>query len=285
MLCVRHSQWHNSVRRHGEGLLLAETFLLSTGIECSARLTVDSKSFIIKKGVWEIYRGTGVQAPKRRELPELTGEEAYFSSGPVLKTVLGDEGGGLALSLFQETVRGIIQAETFLYRERGYADAKSYDSYWEKFYAGACRYYSNLDRVTKQWADHVEDQKRFHNLFNRIKHVSVYLDEQGGLLANAGFSDSFHELGLILSLNTATGEISGASSNLLRAPDPVCLEAAQLTAHLNGLQAAGITKKQLAQTLGAGQGCVHIIDLAHDTLGVLQSCVGDIPPTLKPDPK
>lgn len=268
---LHHCHWHVSVRRHGAGALLAETFFLSTNTECSARLTVDDKKFTIKKGVWEVYRGAGDHAPNKMELPGLVGEEAYFSCGPLLHRTLGDLCGGLALSLFQETVRGIIQAETFLYKARGYSDPESYDRHWENFYAGSCRYYSNLDRVAKQWADHIADQKRYHNLFNRVKHVSVGRDERGNLIAGSGFSDSFHELGMTIVLDRYSREIRHAECNLLRAPDPVCLEAAPLAARLKGHNAAGMPKKQLAGILGAGQGCVHMIDLAHDTLSVFRA--------------
>lgn len=40
------------------------------------------------------------------------------------------------MALFSETVKGIIQAETFLLHERGFASEQDYEHKWMNFYSG-----------------------------------------------------------------------------------------------------------------------------------------------------
>lgn len=273
MKSVHYSNCHTSIRVHGKESLYGRTTFLSTGLECSASLLVNVRTFRIKKARWEIYRGP--VGPLTREIEGLAGVEAYLGSGNALRQAVLETCGERALSLISETVRGFIQAETFVYTERGYKDAGSYDDFWEKMYQGTCRYYSNLGRAARRWADHVGDQERFSTLFNRFKNVSA---SSGGQAceATASLSDSFHEVGLNLTLDKSLGTVTSIRCGLLRAPDPVCFEAGPLAENLLGKKITQMSKKEIASALGGGQGCVHIIDICSDTAAVLQDMIGAV---------
>jgi Protein of unknown function (DUF2889). len=260
--------WYTEVRRSDNKHLKAVTSYLDTYREAAAQLSIDINSFIIADAVWEEQRSVEPISFKSRQVTPLLGSEAYFSSGPKLKaaeTFLNDP---LAGSLFSESVKGIIQAETFLWEERGYSSEEEYEDKWTDFYSGSCRYYSNLDRITKSWFTHVGESKRDGNLFVRFKTQSLLGLGDDQYLLTGNLSDSFHELNINIKLNRFT--VVDADGILLRAPDPVCREAADFLKNLHGINLRDINKKETAVILGKGQGCVHMIDLVTDCAQILK---------------
>ena len=240
------------------GQLIAETIYCGTDCEVGARMLVDAVSFKIEDAAWETHTLPVTIKP----IPELRGIEAYFDSGAKIAKVVAPFG-TLAVDLFKEVVRGVIQSETFLLPERGYDSAAAYNEYWDKFYLNTCHYYSNLDRVTKQW-DYSE-YTRTSVLFNRFVNQAVYIVQEGGYFVIASFSDSYHEISVELSL-TDELVITKAEGTLLRAPDEVCKEAVLFLKKLNGYAGIDPVKKQLAELLGLGCGCVHLIDTVYEAL-------------------
>ncbi len=238
--------------------LVAETFYCGTDCEVGARLRVDPISFKIVDATWEVY-----SLPVTiTSIPEICGIEAYFNSGSTISKVLAHLG-PLPVALFKETIRGIIQSETFLLKERGYTSAADYNKYWDQFYLNTCRYYSNLDRISKQWD--YSDYKRTSILFNRFISQSVYTVPGGSYRVIATFSDSYHELSVELNIEKNM-IITKANGMLLRAPSDVCLEANAFLQKLPGYNANNPVKKQIAIVLGQGNGCIHIIDTVFDAL-------------------
>ncbi|MCG9969126.1 DUF2889 domain-containing protein [Pelotomaculum terephthalicicum JT] len=246
---------------HGDELL-AESILISTDFEAVGRLVADLKSFRIKDARWDVYRSPGNSMNGGKELPELTGVEAYFSAGGFLRRAAGDEAGGLPRELLAECVKGIIQAETFIFIARGYPSAKAYEDYWDKIYLNVCRYYSNLERIARRWFDYIGDYHRAGNLFNRFLHCRVCRRDDRYLTASGSFSDSFHELGVRVDLNDK-GAIIDCAGNFLRAPDQVCLENREHVFKLIGKEIARMEKKEIGELVGGPQGCNHLVDLIH----------------------
>lgn len=268
---IHHRHWHTTVHLHGRQNLYGRTTFLSTDMECAASLQVNKFTFQIEKARWSVFRGPG--GPCSEDIIGLRGVESYLGSGESLRRAVLNDYGERALSLIAETVRGIIQAETFIYRERGYKNAGSYDSHWEKMYLNTCRYYSNLDRITRRWEDHVSVQRRDNNLFNRFKEVLVS-EGADTYQIDAGLSDSFHEAGISLTLDKG-GTVRSAEFGLLRGPDPVCREAGGFGQNLLGIRLHANSKKEIAGALGGGQGCVHMIDLCYDTTLVMREILMD----------
>jgi len=251
--------WYTMVRRsRSGGLLDVQTVYRGTDGECAALLLVQPETFKIVAATWESYAPEFMTV----DIKGLAGVEAYFNCGPALKETLG-ELGEFPRSLFAESVRGIIQAETFLLAERGFASPEEYDLYWDEFYAGSCRYYSNLDRVSQKWHEYA-GAYRTTGLFNRFKCQNVYASEEGYRVTGM-FCDSFHELSVDLALG-ADLSVAKANAVMLRVPDNVCREALAYTSQLTGRVLDGLGKKQVAGLLGAGEGCVHLIDLVHDAV-------------------
>ena len=265
--------WCTEVRRSSNGLLNAKTSYVETYREAVAHLIVDVNSFVIQEALWEEQRSSKPIAARLLQVTPLCGSEAYFSSGPALKEAAAFLDDPLAVALFSETIKGIIQGETFLLNERGFTSEQDYEHKWRDFYSGSCRFFSNLDRVTKTWFDHVGESQREGNLFVRFKTQSLYALGENRYLLTGNLSDSFHEVNVRLKLDRFI--VEEADGILLRAPDLVCREAAALLANLHGIDLRRIPKKELASILGKGQGCVHVIDLVSDCAYIMEH----LPPT------
>ncbi|TEB17964.1 hypothetical protein Psfp_00087 [Pelotomaculum sp. FP] len=262
MKLIYQKSWFCSVKRIHSGELLAEASVLGTELEATGRLKADQSSFEIKDARWEVFRSPAGIFNGSQEAPGLKGTTAYFNAGRDLRREVGEHAGGLARELLAECVKGIIQSETFLFRERGFPTLKSYCEHWRKFQVDTCRYQSNLHRVTRWWNEYVDGLQHGLNLFNRSKNCAVYLLADG-LIVHSGFSDSYHELGLLSRLDLA-GRVEECSGSFLRAPDQVCFECALLPGRLKGLVLTECAKKQLSEIVGGPQGCEHLVDLAEE---------------------
>ncbi|MGI6328799.1 MAG: DUF2889 domain-containing protein [Dethiobacteria bacterium] len=261
MQCIFQRNWHSSVRKEEQNLLSEVTYC-GTDREVCARLIIDPKTFIVEKALWEIYRTPERAGFRALDIPGMVGMEAYFGSGGNLRKALQPLQDSFAGELFAEAVRAIIQAETFLLNERGYTP-ESYEQYWIDFYKDTCCFFSNLDRVTLGWYEYIGYCTRSGSLFNRMKSQILTLHNNSYFLSGH-FNDSFHGIAVGLELEKDTRRIKDARGSFLRAPDPVCKEAAIYMKQLEGKLLTGISKKDIAHLLGASNGCVHMIDLVFD---------------------
>lgn len=261
MTSLGHSIISTAVTRTSPGLIAARTHLIATGWEAAATLTAATATLAIEDAAWTVARSPGGAADGERAVPALRGVLARIGSGADLRAAARDEG-DIPYRLIAECVKGIIQAETYLFRERGFPDAETYEQYWKDTYTGSCRLYSNLDRVVATWYGHISARRWSDLLFTRAKTAAVTAGGDGDLTIAGSFADSFHELGV--TLTAQGGVITAVAGNFLRAPDPVCPETAAHLAALPGIPlAAG---KTAVQSLGGPQGCVHLADLVEHLL-------------------
>ena len=88
-------------------------------------------------------------------------------------------------------------------------------------------------------------------------------------MLTGNMTDSFHGVSVELELKRTSIRLK-VPGELVRAPDPVCAEAVDLMAGLAGKELAGLKKKDIAQRMGGGNGCIHLIDLVFDGLETLE---------------
>jgi hypothetical protein len=261
--------WYSSVVRQDEQYLIAKTSYLDSLMERMAVMRVKAANLEIEEAWLERLGRPGDMAESREYIEGLKGVEAYLGSSSGLRAGLQGIKDEVERSLFNDTVIAIVQAETFLFRERGYSDAVTYSQAWEKFYAGSCRYYSNLDRVKTTWGGYIGNSGREITLFDRGKSQQMYRDDKGGYIINGSLIDSFHQVSTHLEMDKDIQVIT-AYGQLLRVPDAVCRESGQQMENLKGQLLSGMPKRELARLLGAGQGCVHLIDLTYDSVKTLE---------------
>lgn len=267
MKSLFHCNWYTEVRRSSNGNLQASTSYLDTRREASAHLITDIHTFVIKEARLEEQRSWNPANIGSRQVTPLLGATAYLSSGPVLKETAAYLQDPLAVALFAETIKGIIQSERHLLKERGYASLEDFFLMWRKQGLDSCRLYSNLDRVTFAAIDTSRDFRPAGNLFVRFKSQTLYTLGQEHNLLVGYFSDSRHETSISLKLKGSI--VEEADGRFVRPPNPICQETDDLLANLRGIDLLGLSKKEIAAILGKGQGCVHMIDLVNDCVKIL----------------
>lgn len=261
-----HSTLFLKVNRF-ENELLAECTQLSNDTEAVAWINADVRTLQINRSGWALYRSSKYPLGIF-DLPQLIGVEAYITGGPALKECLSAAGQEIPRELIAECFRGVLQAETFFFMERGYESAKAYDDCCEQNSIGACRYYSHLDQTEKQWTEWVETTERSYNLFNRSKTVNLQ-QLPAGLQISAVFMDSFHHLGIFMELDQ-DGLVQKASANFINAPDKICYQNSAHLARFTGTKLAALTKKEIAALAGGAEGCNHLVDLIYEIVKVLR---------------
>jgi len=241
--------------------LQAECTLLSNDIEAVAWINADVPTLHIQRADWALYRSLDSN-PGVFQLSELIGVKAYITGGPALKQRLGAPGQELPRELIAECFRGILQAETFFFMERGFQSARQYDERCEQYSLGSCRYYSHLDQTEKHWTEWVETTERSHNLFNRSKTVTIQ-QEQSDFIITSTFLDSFHHLSIAMELNEE-GVVQKANGDYLSAPDKICHANTEHLPRFIGQKLAAMTKKEIAALAGGAEGCNHLVDLIYE---------------------
>lgn len=260
---IYHSNVVTTVSKAAPGQLLAQTLMLSGGYEAVARMTVAADSFIISEAGWEIHRSPGGRLNGGRAVPELAGQEAYFKIGPALKSV-GLADGELPRELLADCVKGVIQAETYIFEGRGFANTEEYEAFWRDSYRNSCRRYSSAEGSEQSWFEFIEGRQWGGNcLFSRCKTATVHRLADGRLAANGSFIDSFHELNF--AVVTDAGRITSCSAELVRVPHPVCRETEALVAALTGRAMHDITARAAAECAGGPAGCNHLVDIVYHT--------------------
>lgn len=264
-----------SVDQCGEGTIRCKTVFLSTHFEAMTYMVAETKAYQIQEAGWEVMRTEDSSLLGAGRLPQLNGCEAYFNAGPKIH---GLEAPGITAEikeLLLECIRGIIQAECYLFPERGYRDRKEYMDSWNENNAGTCLHFSHLEQHTRTWFDYIGDHIRSQNLFNRNKSYRIW-DEGKGSSAfqiTGTFCDSFHEMNASLCISKDTGNIEACQLSLMRAPGPFCFELASYGERLVDENIRQLTKKKIAGILGGGLGCFHFVDLIAGMASAFLGCL------------
>ena len=265
---VYNSNTFTNVVREGDKLNV-ETVLLSTDEEAATWICCDVRNLVVEKGFFEIYN-----SPKDMnvfgELTALVGTQAYLGNGVAIREALANGAPEIAKKLVLESIRAVVQAETFLISERGYTSKDAYDHFWEESYAGSCLFYSKSNQV-ETWINYVGAHERRHNLNSRIQNVAIYKDDTGYQILLA-FVESFHEISMRLNVRL-DGIVTEVSSDFVRAPGNICKESAHLVSGLIGYALHEIDKRKIASIVGGSIGCVHLTDLIDRAKDALRRCI------------
>lgn len=255
--------------------IVAEAVLLSSDREMVARLVVATDTFIIEHAEWESLRiGTDYRS-LFATVPALLGTEAYFGASPALLRSFPDPSQEVQRELMAECVKAVLQSETYLFHNRGYADSQTYQDNWDRVHPNSCRYYSHLDSVGQRWFDHIGPEIRQRNLFHRHKNVAVWQSATATLKVSGSFLDSFHELGVVAECD-AKGQILKFSGSFLRAPDRICFGTTELLSSLVGPNIRLLTHRDMNRCAGGGEGCAHLLDISREVLRELQKAIKSI---------
>jgi hypothetical protein len=253
----------------------AEAVLLSSDREMVARLVAAADTFIIEHAEWESLRIGADYRSQFSKVPELLGTVAYFGASPALLRAFPGPGQEVQRELMAECVKAVLQSETYLFHNRGFADSQAYQDNWDQVHPNTCRYYSHLDLVGQRWFDHIGSEIRKRDLFQRHKNIAVWQSAANTLKATGSFLDSFHELGVVAECDTK-GQIIAFEGSFLRAPDRICFGTAELLGRLVGQNIRSLTHRDMNRCAGGGEGCAHLLDISREALRELQNALKSI---------
>ncbi|MBC7076324.1 MAG: DUF2889 domain-containing protein [Syntrophomonadaceae bacterium] len=257
--------WHTDVTREDESTVAARVFYADPFERLKAVLIVDIYSLLIQ-GAYLYRMGLPPNMEEKSEtIEQLKGIIAHLGSGGALKNALQNVKGEVAKFLFSEAVTGVIQAETFFYRERGYSSLKSYCDQWLVMNKDACRYYSNLDHVYDRWDEYIGKAPRQVNLYERYKSQQLYKYESGSYGVFGTMMDSFHHVSDSLEMDEGF-RILKAEGSIIQGPYRICYETGAYMSNLAGNVLTKIDKKRITELLGGKQGCTHLIGLVFDNV-------------------
>jgi hypothetical protein len=246
----------------------AKAIILSKDFEASAWLAVGVSDYVIREAEWEISKAPPQVPTGKGTATDAIGVKANTGIGSALVRLKEANGGILIKSLIFECVKGLMQAETYLFAERGYADEESYEAYWMDKESNGCRFYTHPSQDKYGWFEHVGPYKRTGNLFNRCK--SYQLSSHGTDLTLQGtFHDSYHEMAGEIIFDEATGRIYDCSLSMFRAPGSSCLETTIHGADFVGENIYEMNRKQVVGLVGGPLGCYHLTDLMADMLPLI----------------
>lgn len=245
------------VERDGD---MVVTRVRSEGIgdDIEAELKVDKEGFRIAEGVLRRKNGD-------KSLEELQGVEGYISGKREIRERL-DRLDKYERYLILQCVSGLIQAETYLFRERGYLTEGEYEEYWNRLEKNGCRFYSDsrkeMRRSDPEWMSYVPDRFKEKILFEREK-IYKHESDAAGEYVMGHLSDTFHEMKVKLRIGDA-GDVKDMEIVFLRAPGRACFTNHENVANFRGENFLEIEKKDLIKYGGGCEGCYHIVEILEE---------------------
>jgi len=251
--------------RKEEDLVSSTAVILSKKVEAQARLIVGAQDYLIREATWEISKAANGVGLGTGQVREAIGGKANTGINSVLAGLLETEGGAVVRAMFFECVKGLMQAETCLYRERGYADQAAYEAYWMDKESSGCRFYVTHKKDAPSWFEHVGPYQRTRNLFNRSKSYILSVQDMKCTIQGT-FTDSYHEMACEVVFDRQSGIIRRCDLWMYRTPGESCLPTVQQGSLFVGKDIRQLTRKNITQTVGGAMGCYHLADLLADLL-------------------
>jgi hypothetical protein len=265
---------HVAVTRSGKDVLLTIDFMDSHR-EDNISLLLDSSDFIVKEAMGETPRNPG-GVMGFRDLKALVGKKIYLKGAQGIKeSLMGmpKEERGHLFQMILAGISNVVQAEVFLLKERGFSTPAEFEVYFQKMYDGGCVYYSNLDRVERDFLAYVEENHKGRgqrSLFSRHSNTTVRsAPGEERYLIRCNICDSFHEMAIKL-LVDSDRTILATRSSMVRVPDPVCKESLDSLDELIGKRLSADNIRVLVSTAGGSRGCAHLGDLLADAVRALE---------------
>lgn len=254
-------QWRTTVRKN-ESDLYIETVYLDKFCEVEGWFTVNPGDFKILEACIDVYRGPWERG--RRKLDGLLGREAYLGSSKIFLEAAQEDKRGIWAEVMLEGLKGLLQAEFWIHKERGYSSFEDYERYFQDGFADSCVYYSNLEKVKTKFYQHA-GSARGDLLFTR--HRSSFLEEREGRYYLTGsLMDSFHQMALAIEVSEDR-KVLAAKGQVIRSVDEICKKGEEQVANLLG---ETVSPRGWQKSVGGAFGCTHLADLARELARTFQ---------------
>ena len=278
---IKQGIYENDVRRISDTESVANAFMLTTDFEGSISLTFKNDTFEITDAKWGIHRAPDMDRRGEGTADMLIGDSAYTGDRRNHIKVLPDYSAGQtetpedpkAVSpewkhireLYLEALRGALQAEYYLLKERGFKDIIDYEESWDS----NCRPYHLDPPAVDEWPIYVGafDHFRVRDLYNKYLQMNLIDNGDETVTALGTYNDSFHEMSTCFIFNKADGVITDFSLNHLRVPFKSCHDFQESFSELFiGLNIHELTKRDIGKLIGGSYGCFHFVDIIYDLI-------------------
>ncbi len=205
----------------------------------------------------------------------IEGMYAYIQGKKRIKTVLKEEMHveNNIVDLFLQAISALVQAETYVYKERGYKNKNEYNLYWDLLEKNNCRYYNDefyfMRAGEPKWMDYVENRFEDKILFQRKKtyEINKILNEPNYKIV-ALLEDTYHEIIIGLKCDPNYVVLDGAIE-FTRAPGKACFTNSENIEYLIGKSLISLTKSDVIKILGGRLGCYHVVEMIAEIIGVI----------------
>lgn len=251
--------------------LKATVISLEEGKLQKASLVVDKKDFIIKEAVGAYSENNLLDFNnvhkfvflREDTFPELTGVLGYIQGKKIIKKRLLENDHANYVDVFIQCVSALLQAETYVYKERGYKSKEEYNVYWDFLEKNNCRMYSDSRReervVDLPWMDYVPDNFYEEILFQREKTYS-FEKQNGTIVCRGHLSDTYHEMDTLMEVDE-NGVVTRNEIKVIKAPGISCFTNDENNNILVGRKLNEIKKGDIICSLGGCDGCYHIVEM------------------------
>lgn len=254
--------------------ICARAVWLDRACEMAAEIVADIHTFVISEAWCETLKAPdGMQTGLRTiKLPEKA--TCYIEGKKQVSALLKAPQDRRIRYLLHQCINGVIQAETYTIPERGFRSFEEYNLFWDEVEKDGCRMYSNPAPEDLRWTDYVPQYPRRRMLFTRNKNFEVRAC--GKEIRGRGcFMDSYHELYVDCVFDADT-VIRSFEITYERAPGKACFDNRVHGEELIGRKAAGMSGRDIVDTLGRSQGCYHLVEITRDLFGLMSEQVGKV---------
>lgn len=266
---VRQSDVSCNVKLEGNRVY-SHGILIDNEWEAEVKIWVDVKTFIIEEATWEIHR-TPLDIPIGcYSINAMRGKSGYIDGKKELNILLSQKGGEMLKYMFNQCINGLIQAETCVYKQRGYVKAEDYDAYWDELEKNGCRMYSNKSEDDLSWSKYSAPLIQENNLFNRFKSTKIIYNGDKNMLCYGNLADTYHRINVNIEYNKDTGIISDCEILFSKAPGKACFTNDIHKHKLIGVNFKELTKKEIICLLGKSEGCYHLVEIVVDILRTIK---------------
>lgn len=242
-------------------------------------LVVGKDDFIIKEAAGSyseqvhdyVENGNEEVTSFNNDFAELIGIEGYIQGKKIVKKRLLENGHDSFSDIFLQCISALLQAETYVYKERGYKTREDYNIYWDFLEKNNCRMYSDSRRTERladlPWMDYVPDNFEKDILFEREKTYTIE-KKNGNIFCKGYLSDTYHEMLTLIKIDSE-GIITENKIKIIRAPGVSCFTNDENNNSLMGRKLSEISKRDIISALGGCDGCYHIVEMYIDSHRVL----------------
>lgn len=205
----------------------------------------------------------------------IKGMYAYIHGKKEIKTslkkrmCLGDN----TTDLFLQAVSALVQAETYVYKERGYKNKNEYNIYWDFLEKNNCRYYNDdffsMRKGEPKWMDYVENRFADKILFQRKKTYEINkILNKVNYKISALLQDTYHEIRIVFKCDANYVVLDG-KIEFLRAPGKACFTNSENIEYLIGKSLLDLGKPEVIENFGGAHGCYHVVEMISEIIGVI----------------